>query len=99
MIHELAKHSTYVVGTIKQSAVGFPSELKGVKHARGEYIAKTVHGVCYFVFNDRQLVFFATNVFPESMPDSAFRVQADGTLYMHKGFSLYYRHTISTREG
>ena len=32
------------------------------------------------MFNDRQLVCFATNVFPESMPDPVFRVQADGTL-------------------
>ena len=64
------------MGTIKQSAAGFPSELKGVKLARGEYIAKTVDGVRYIVFNDRQLVCFATNVLPESMPDSVFRVQA-----------------------
>ena len=80
LIHELAKHKTYVVGTIKQSAAGFPSELKGVKLAKGEYIAKTVDGVRYFAFSDRQLVCFATNVFPESMPDPVFRVQADGTL-------------------
>ena len=80
LIHELAKHKTYVVGTIKQSAAGFQSELKSVKLAKGEYIAKTVDGVRYFVFSDRQLVCFATNVFPESMPDPVFRVQADGTL-------------------
>ena len=32
------------------------------------------------MFSDRKVVSFATNVFPESMPDTVVRLQADGTL-------------------
>ena len=32
------------------------------------------------MFSDRDVVSFATNVFPESMPDTVVRPQADGTL-------------------
>lgn len=80
LIQSLAEKKTYVVGTIKQSASGFPSELKGVKPPKGEYVSKTVGGVRYFVFHDRKVVSFATNVFPEFMPHSVFRLQSNGTL-------------------
>ena len=34
LIEELVGDKTYIVGTIKQLAAGFPSELKGAKLAR-----------------------------------------------------------------
>ena len=64
LIEELAKHEMYVVGAIQQRADGFPEELKGVKLTKGEYRAKTVGDIRYFVFHDRKVMSFATNVFP-----------------------------------
>ncbi len=43
-------------------------------------VSKTVDDISYFVFHDRKVVCFATNVFPDTMPDAVFRLQADGTL-------------------
>ncbi|XP_064387842.1 piggyBac transposable element-derived protein 4-like [Halichondria panicea] len=80
LIVYLRKHDVFVVGTMKMSAAGFPSDLKGVVPHKGEYVSKTVDGICYFVFNDRKVVCFAINVFPETMPGAVFRLQADGTL-------------------
>ena len=94
LIHELAKHETYVVGKIKQSAAGFPSELTGVKLAKGEYIAKTVNSVCYFVFHDCQIQMYFLKACLTLYSEFKQTV-----LYMHKGFPLCYQHTISTWEG
>ena len=80
LIQSLAEHNIYVVGTITQHAAGFPAALKGVKPPKGSYESKTVDCISYFVFHDRKIVCFATNAFPETMPDLCFRLQPNGTL-------------------
>ena len=51
------------VGTIKRTAAGFPP-LKDVKPEKGSYVSTSVESINYFVFHDRKVVCFATNVFP-----------------------------------
>lgn len=80
LIDCLSQHKVYVVGTIKQNASGFPSSLKGVKPPKGNYLVQTVGDIRYFVFNDRKVVCFATNVFPEHMPEKVARLQPEGVL-------------------
>ena len=59
LIHDLAKNKTYVASGYDQAVSCWVSlRLKGVKLARGEYIAKAIDGLRYFVFNDRPLVCF-----------------------------------------
>ena len=70
LIETLEKDKLYVVGTIQQNASGFPDTLKGVKPPKGTYVAQKVRNIRYFVFHDRKVVCFATNVFPEVMPDT-----------------------------
>ena len=38
LIVYLRKHDVFVVGTMKKSAAGFPSDLKGVVPHKGEYV-------------------------------------------------------------
>ena len=40
----------------------------------------TVGDISYSVFNDRRVVRFATNVFPDCMPGTAMRMHTDSTL-------------------
>ena len=80
LIETLEKDKLYVVGTIQQNASGFPDTLKGVKPPKGTYVAQKVRNIRYFVFHDRKVVCFATNVFPEVMPDTIVRLQPDGKL-------------------
>ena len=80
LIETLEKDKLYVVGTIQQNASGFPDTLKGVKPPKGTYVAQKVRNIRYFVFHDRKVVCFATNVFPEVMPDTVVRLQPDGKL-------------------
>ena len=65
----------YVAGTIKQSALGFPEGLKNIRLEKGAYVA----GSCYYVFNDRKVVSFVSNVFPKHMSSKVGRPQYDGT--------------------
>ena len=81
LIECLAEKKIYVAGTIKQSASGFPQELKVPTPPKGQYRAKTVGDIRYFVFNDHKVCSFATNTFPEQMPEKVFRVQGDGRLH------------------
>ena len=43
-------------------------------------MSESVDGKQYFVFNDRKLVSFVTNVFPETMNSKVFRLQPEGVL-------------------
>ena len=61
----LAADKIYTVGTIRRGAKGFPDELKTQTPQKGEYICKTVGHNRFFVFNDRKVVCFVTNAFPE----------------------------------
>ena len=67
LVDELAALKIYVVGTIQQRATGFPNSLKGIKIPKGSYLAQKVGGTCYYVFHDRKVVSFVSNVFPEAM--------------------------------
>ena len=80
LVESLAKDKIYYVGTIKQRALGFPANLKGVKPPRGSYVVERVGDVCYYVFNDRKVVSFVSNVFPEHMEDEVPRVQRGGRI-------------------
>ena len=79
LVDELAQMKIYVAGTIKQSALGFPEVLKNIRLEKGAYVAERVGGTCYYVFNDRKVVSFVSNVFPEHMSRKVGRPQYDGT--------------------
>ena len=79
LVEELAKKGIYVVGSIQQRAAGFPDSLKGVKLEKGSYVAEKVNDICYYVFSDRKVVSFVSNVFPEHMSNQVARVRLDGT--------------------
>ena len=51
-------------GTIKKTAEGLPRSLKTIVPPRGSYVSESVGGKQYFVFNDRKVVCFVSNVFP-----------------------------------
>ena len=76
----LANKKIFVVGTIKRTAAGFPPSLKDVKPEKGSYVSTSVGSIKYFVFHDRKVVCFATNVFPEQMGSKVARTQPDGVL-------------------
>ena len=78
LVEELARDSIYFAGTIKESASGFPDSLKGVKPPKGCYVAETVGDLCYYVFHDRKIVKFVTNVFPEHMHTPVARLHPEG---------------------
>ena len=80
LIEMLAKKQIFVVGTIKRTAAGFPPSLKDVKPGKGSYVSTSVESINYFVFHDRKVVYFATNVFPEQMGSKVARTQPDGVL-------------------
>lgn len=80
LVDALAEVKVYLAGTIQQRASGFPELLKGIKPAKGCYVAHTVDNNVYYVFNDRKMVSFVSNVFPEAMPGKVLRVPAEGRL-------------------
>ena len=80
LIEMLANKKIFVVGTIKRTAAGFPPSLKDVKPEKGSYVSTTVGSINYFVFHDRKVVCFATNVFPKQMGSKVARTQPDGVL-------------------
>ena len=45
-----------------------------------DYTSMTVGDISYSMFNDRRVVSFATNVFPDRMPYTVMRMHKDGTL-------------------
>ena len=68
-IKALAKESIYLAGTIKQTAAGYPVELRNVKlDDPGDYAVLEVGKILYTAFKDGGLVSFATNAFPSVMP-------------------------------
>ena len=79
LTEELAQMKVYVAGTIKKRAVGFPKSLRGVKLDKGGYVAESVDDMSYYVFNDRNVVNFVSNVFPEHMSHEVARPQCDHT--------------------
>ena len=74
----LLEKRIFLTGTIKRTAEGFPVSLKSVVPPKGSYVSESVGGKQYFVFNDRKIVSFLSNVFPESMDSKVFRLQHDG---------------------
>ena len=77
----LANDSIFLTGTVKQNSAGFPTELKQAKPNKGQYLCKSVGSNSFFVFNDRSVVSFITNVFPESMSARVPRTQSgDGVI-------------------
>ena len=80
LVDTLAKDKIFLVGTIKKGAAGFPSSLKTVTPPKGSYVSESVDGKQYFVFHDRKVVCFVTNVFPETMSSKVFRLQPEGVL-------------------
>ena len=76
---ELAKDEIYTVGTIKANARGYPQELRSVTPKKGDYAALTSGEKVYSVFNDRKVVRFMSNAFPESMSSQVARTQPDGS--------------------
>ena len=80
LVDMLAKDKIFSVGTIKRTAAGFPSSLKTVNPPKGSYVSESVDGKQYFVFNDRKVVCFVTNVFPESMDSKVFGLQPERTI-------------------
>ena len=80
LVDMLAKDKIFTAGTIKRTAAGFPSSLKTVIPPKGSYVSESVDGKQYFVFNDRKVVCFVTNVFPVAMASKVFRLQPEGVL-------------------
>ena len=76
----LDKDKIFLVGTIPRTAAGFPDSLKTVTLPKGSYVSESVDGKQYFVFHDRKVVCFVTNVFPETMDSKVFRLQSEGVL-------------------
>jgi hypothetical protein len=76
----LVEKKVFLVGTIQRNAAGFPSSLKTVKPPKGSYVSEHVDDKRYFVFHDRKVVCFITNVFPEHMKSKVFRLQPEGLL-------------------
>ena len=79
---ELASKQIYIVGTIRRNAQGFPQSLRSdsvVPH-RGDYMCVSVGANQYFVYHDRRVVRFISNVFPASMDGRVRLVQPEGTL-------------------
>lgn len=77
LVDALIKEGIYVAGTIKQTACGFPGVLRERGLSAGEYATERVGNTCYFSFNDRKVVNFATNAFPQTMGKVA-RLQPKG---------------------
>lgn len=84
LIEELRSQGVFTVGTILKNAAGFPTSLKGVVPDKGSYVSQTVGDICYSVFNDRKVVCFATNVFPDTVAVSALRRQSNGSLHSER---------------
>ena len=80
LVDMLAKDKIFLVGTIRRTAAGFPDSLKAVTPPKGSYVSESVDGKQYFVFHDRKVVCFVTNVFPETMDSKVFRLQSEGVL-------------------
>ena len=80
LVDMLAKDKIYLVGSIQRRAAGFPDSLKTVNPPKGSYVSESVDGKNYFVFSDRKIVSFVTNVFPETMDSKVFRLQPEGVL-------------------
>ena len=80
LVDMLAKDKIFLVGTIRRTAAGFPDSLKTVTSPKGSYVSESVDGKQYFVFHDRKVVRFVTNVFPETMDSKVFRLQSEGVL-------------------
>ena len=81
---DLAQKKVYLVGTIRRNAQGFPESLKACVLRKGDYRCVSVgqgrHRTQYFVYNDRKVVCFITNVFPASMDAKVTVLQNDGIL-------------------
>ena len=81
---DLAQKKVYLVGTIRQNAQGFPECLKSCKPRKGDYKCVSVgtgrQKTQYFVYHDRKLVSFITNVFPASMDTTVEVLESDGIL-------------------
>ena len=80
LVEQLAK--IFVAGTIKERAVGFPDNLKGLKLSKGDYASERVGDTCYYAFENRKRVCLVSNVFPERMDSDVVRVQIDGSLQL-----------------
>ena len=76
----LAERKVYLVGTIRQDARGFPESLKACVPRKGEYRCTSVGNNQYFVYHDRKVVRFITNVFPASMEQKVPVLQSQGIL-------------------
>ena len=80
LVDALYEMKIFLVGTIKKTACGFPSSLASVVPPKGSYVSESVAGKQYYVFNDRKVVCFVSNVFPESMGSKMFRLQSGGLM-------------------
>ena len=76
----LAERKVYLVGTIQKDARGFPECLKACVPRKGEYRCTSVGDIQYFVYHDRKVVRFITNVFPASMDHKVPVLQPQGIL-------------------
>ena len=84
LVDALLLDQIYTVGTIKQRACGYPSELKDLKLDVGDYAVRSVGETCYYAFQDRKLVSFVSNVFPETMQGKVARLPPDGKVLRYK---------------
>ena len=81
LVDMLFEKKIFLAGTIRRTAAGFPSSLKAVVPPRGSYVHVRKCGCKqYFVFNDRKVVSFVSNVFPERMDSMVVRLQHDGVM-------------------
>ena len=81
LVEDLSKNKIYVVGTIKRRAMGYPQGLKEcTPPPKGTYLTEKVGDICYYLFSDRGLVSFVSNVFPPHMKDKVARIQRGGVL-------------------
>ena len=64
LVEELRVSEIYTVGTIKRNALGFPQQLRNQTPPAGVYLAVACGDTNYYVFSDRKVVCFVTNVFP-----------------------------------
>lgn len=84
LVEALAKDGIYTAGTILRTASGFPEALKKIKPPSGRYESESVGDVCYYTFNDRSLVSFVSNAFPESMASRVARLPPKGNVLKYQ---------------
>ena len=67
MIEKLCKHKTDVVGTIRKSRIGIPSDVIKTPIRKGEYVAEFKNKIMIMKWKDKREVYFVSTVHNDNM--------------------------------